>query len=78
MRNVQHEIRERLRAKGLCRIAGDDFSIVWSPVKGRQSFDVKALKAAAIAAGVDVAQFETTGEATDRLDVRVHSALFTE
>jgi hypothetical protein len=75
LRNVQHEIRERLRAKGLRRVAGDDFSIVWSPVKGRQSFDVKALKAAAIAAGVDVNQFETTGEATDRLDVRVHSTL---
>jgi hypothetical protein len=75
LRTTQNEIRERLRDKGLRRVAGDDFSIIWSPVKGRQSFDVKALKAAAIAAGVDVAQFETTGEATDRLDVRVHSTL---
>ena len=71
LRASQNEIRERLRAKGLRRVVGDDFSIVWSPVKGRQSFDVKALKAAAIAAGVDVAQFETIGEPTDRLDVRV-------
>jgi hypothetical protein len=60
LRTIQNEIRERMRAKGLRRVAGDDFSIIWSPVKGRQSFDVKALKAAAIAAGVDVAQFETT------------------
>ena len=66
------------RAKGLRRVAGDDFSIVWSPVKGRQSFDVKALKAAAIAAGVDVAQFETIGEPTDRLDVRVQGTLSNE
>jgi hypothetical protein len=71
LRTTQHEIRERLRAKGLRRVAGDDFSIVWSPVKGRQSFDVKALKTAAIAAGVDVTQFETIGEPTDRLEVRV-------
>jgi hypothetical protein len=71
LRTTQHEIRDRLRAKGLRRVAGDDFSIVWSPVKGRQNFDVTALKTAAIAAGVDVTQFETTGEATDRLDVRV-------
>jgi hypothetical protein len=78
LRAVQNEIRERLRAKGLRRVAGDDFSIIWSPVKGRQSFDVKALKTAAIAAGVDVAQFETTGEATDRLDVRVRSTLSKE
>jgi hypothetical protein len=78
LRNVQHEIRDRLRAKGLRRVAGDDFSIIWSPVKGRQSFDVKALKTAAIAAGVDVAQFETTGEATDRLDVRVQEHVSSE
>jgi hypothetical protein len=71
LRQNQHDIRERLRAKGLRRVAGDDFSVVWSPVKGRQSFDMKALKAAAIAAGVDITQFETIGEATDRLDVRV-------
>ena len=78
---VRHEIVhnrhvvDRLRAKGLRRVAGDDFSIIWSPVKGRQSFDVKALKTAAIAAGVDVAVFETIGEATDRLDVRVRGTL---
>jgi hypothetical protein len=78
LRATQNEIRERLRAKGLRRVAGNDFSIIWSPVKGRQSFDVKALKTAAIAAGVDVAQFETTGEATDRLDVRVRDTLSKE
>jgi hypothetical protein len=78
LRTTQNEIRERLRAKGLRRVAGDDFSIIWSPVKGRQSFDVKALKAAAIAAGVDVAQFETVGEPTDRLDVRVQGTLSNE
>jgi hypothetical protein len=76
LRTTQNEIRERLRAKGLRRVAGDDFSIVWSPVKGRESFNVKALKAAAIAAGVDVAQFETIGEPTDRLDVRVQEHAF--
>ena len=75
LRNVQQEIRERLRAKGLRRVAGDDFSIIWSPVKGRQSLDVKALKAAAIAAGVNVTQFETVGEPTDRLDIRVQGTL---
>jgi hypothetical protein len=68
---VQHELRERLRAKGLRRVAGDDFSVTWSPVKGRQGFDVKALSAAATAAGVDVSKFETVGDPGDRLDVRV-------
>jgi hypothetical protein len=78
LRTTQNEIRERLRTKGLRRVAGDDFSIIWSPVKGRQSFDVKALKAAAIAAGVDVTQFETIGEPTDRLDVRLQEHVSNE
>jgi hypothetical protein len=76
VREVQHEIRERLRAKGLRRVAGDDFSVTWTPVKGRQGFDVKALSAAATAAGIDVSKFETTGEPSDRLDVRVREARF--
>jgi hypothetical protein len=75
LRTIQYEIREQLRARGLRRIRGKDFSITWSPLKGRGSFDVKALKAAAAAAGLDVSEFETAGELTDRLDVRVHSTL---
>jgi hypothetical protein len=74
VREVQNEIRERLRAKGLRRVAGDDFSISWTPVKGRQGFDVKALSAAAAAAGVDVRKFETIADPGDRLDVRVREA----
>jgi hypothetical protein len=74
LREAQYEIRERLRAKDLRRVVGDDFSVTWSPVKGRQGFDVKALSAAATAAGVDVTKFETIGEASDRLDVRVREA----
>jgi hypothetical protein len=73
---VQYEIRERLRARGLRRVAGDDFSVTWSPVKGRQGLDVKALSAAAAAAGVDVSKFETIGDPTDRLDIRVREARF--
>jgi hypothetical protein len=74
IREIQHEIRERLRVKGLRRVADNDFSVTWTPVKGRQSFDVKALSAAATAAGVDVTKFETIGDPTDRLDIRVREA----
>ena len=52
LRTSQHEIKERLRTKQLRRVAGDDFSVTWTPVKGRQGFDVEALSAAAAAAGV--------------------------
>jgi hypothetical protein len=74
VREVQHEIRERLRAKGLRRVAADDFSVTWVPVKGRQGFDVKALSAAAAAAGVDVSEFESISDPIDRLDIRVREA----
>src|SRR5262249_12331137 len=73
LRETQYEIRERLRTKGLRRIDGDDFTIVWIPVKGRTTTDTPALKQAAIAAGVDTTKFETVGEPTDRLDIRVRA-----
>jgi hypothetical protein len=74
VRELQQEIRERLRAKGLRRVAGDDFSVTWSPVKGRQGFDVRALGAATAAAGVDVSKFETVADPGGRLDIRVREA----
>jgi hypothetical protein len=75
-REIQHELRERLCAKGFRRVAADDFSVIWSPVKGRSSMNIPALKKAAIAAGVDISKFETVGEPTDRLDVRVQEPAF--
>jgi hypothetical protein len=73
-REVQLEIKERMRAKGLRRLVGDGVSVSWSSVKGRQSYDNKAIKEAAIAAGVDIEQFSTVGEATDRLVVNLKPA----
>jgi hypothetical protein len=67
LRGVQHEIRERLRAKGVRRVSGDGASVTWSSVKGRASFDMKRIREAAANAGIDLAQYETTGDATDRL-----------
>jgi hypothetical protein len=71
LRRVQHEIRERLRSRGLNRITGDGVAVTWSGVKGRQSFDMKAIREAAAAAGIDVEQFSTVGEPTDRLLIRI-------
>jgi hypothetical protein len=67
LRQVQHELRERLRAKGLRRVEGHGVTVTWSSVKGRPSFDMKAIREAAARAGVDIAQHETVGEPTDRL-----------
>jgi hypothetical protein len=74
LRASHHAIKERLRAKQLRRVAGDDFSVTWTPVKGRQGYDVNALSAAAAAAGVGVDKFETEATPGDRLEVRVREA----
>jgi hypothetical protein len=70
-RAAEEGIRERLRAKGLRRVDGDDITVVWSPVKGRPSYDMKAIREAAAKAGVDLAEYETVGDPTDRLVIRV-------
>ena len=70
-RELEHDIRKRLWVKGLRRVAGDGVSVTWSAVKGRPSYDDKRIREAAAEAGVDLAQYETAGEPTDRLVIRV-------
>ena len=55
----------------MSRIAGDGVAVTWSSVKGRGSFDMKGIREAAAAAGIDLAQFETVGDPTDRLTIRL-------
>lgn len=68
LRSVQQAIRDRLRSHGVRKIPG---VVNWSHVKGRTSYDNKAIQAAAVAAGIDIEQFSTVGEATDRLTISV-------
>jgi len=70
-REVEHEIRERLRSRDLRHIKGDGVSVTWSPVKGRPSLDMKGIREAAAAAGIDLAEYETAGEPTDRLVIHI-------
>ena len=46
-------------------------SIVWSAVKGRPSYDMPGIKAAAVAAGIDLQRYETVGEPSDRLTISI-------
>lgn len=68
-RATEAEVREMLAAAGTRRLEHAGVRIQWSPVKGRQSWDNKGIREAAIAAGVDVAPFERTGDASDRLAI---------
>jgi hypothetical protein len=74
LREVEHELRERLRAKGLRRVAGDGVQVTWSAVKGRPAFDTKAIREAAERAGIDLSQFETAGDPTDRLAISIRAS----
>ena len=70
-RDLQHELKERLRTRGFRRVVGDGVSVTWSPVRGRPAFDDKAIREAAAKAGVDLTQYEVVGAPTDRLTIRV-------
>jgi hypothetical protein len=73
LREIETKIRERLRSRSLRRVVGDGVSVVWSSVKGRPSYDWPAIREAAEKAGIDISQFETTGEPTDRLTVTIRA-----
>jgi hypothetical protein len=70
LREVEHEIKERLRAKGVHRVETGDVSVAWSAVKGRPSYDMPGIREAAAKAGIDLAEYETVGSPTDRLVIR--------
>jgi hypothetical protein len=70
LREIQQNIRDRLREKGVRKLPG---LLTWSAVKGRPSYDNKGIREAAIAAGVDVERFATVGEPTDRLQITLNS-----
>jgi hypothetical protein len=69
-RKIQHEIRERLREKGLRRVSGFGVRVSWSPVKGRTSIDLEQLRAGAAATGFDVSPYEKVGDPSDRLVIQ--------
>ena len=71
LRTAREEMKDRLRDKGVRKIPG---IVVWSYVKGRQSYDNVAIREAAEAAGVDTEVFSTVGEPTDRLQILLNNS----
>lgn len=68
VREMQEQIKNRLREKGVRKIPG---VVSWSGVKGREKVDTKALMEAAAAAGIEVEQYVTEGTPGDRLTISV-------
>lgn len=63
---AQEEIKELLRAHSAHRVDAETFSVSWATVKGRESLDLKAAKAA----GFDPAPFMKEGDPSERLTVK--------
>jgi hypothetical protein len=68
VREMAEQIKHRLREKGVKKIPG---VLTWSSVKGRSGYDNRAIKQAAVEAGVDITQFEIQGEPSDRLVIQI-------
>jgi hypothetical protein len=68
-------MKELLRDHQCRQLDVDGFRIRWSAAKGRTSWNDAAIRAAAVEAGVDITQFETTGESADRLVVQDRRAI---
>lgn len=66
LKRMKQELKDKMRAAKVRKVPG---VISWSSVKGRKSYNNKAIQAAAQAAGIDIEQFLEQGEPTDRFTV---------
>jgi hypothetical protein len=71
VRELSTQIKSRLQDKHLRRVVGNGVSVSWNQVKGREKLDTAGLREAAIGCGIDVQQFVSTSDPTDRLTVTV-------
>jgi hypothetical protein len=66
--------RNNRAAKCARHIAGDGVTVTLSAVKGRPAYDMKAIREAAVMAGIALIRFETTGEPSDRLVISINNS----
>lgn len=65
-RDLEIKIKDRLRDKKLRKVPG---VVSWSSVKGRAGWDNSGIREAAEAAGIDLDEFRTEGEPSDRFQI---------
>ena len=68
-RQIQDEIKAMLISVKRRRLEHGGVRVIWSPLKGRPSYDDKAIRAAAAAAGVDIEKFSRVGDPSDRMEI---------
>lgn len=70
-RAIEEKIKTELSRQGARSVQHGGVSVTWSAVAGRPSTDLKALREAAEAAGVDTRRFQTAGAPSDRLTITI-------
>lgn len=73
-REAEQGIKDILRDAETRRVDTPEVRVIWSALKGRPSWDWPKLRVAAAKAGLDLAPFETTGNPSDRLEIRLHAS----
>jgi hypothetical protein len=73
-RNLQNNIKERLREKRQNKIAGDGITVSWTQVKGRETYDMILLKEAVRLKGIDIDKFKHEGIPGDQLTITLKPA----
>lgn len=63
-RSLQEELKDRLRTHGVRKVPG---VVSWSSVRGRTTYNNKAVREALEKTGADLSPFEIVGKPTDRL-----------
>jgi hypothetical protein len=71
LNEAQQAIKDRLREKGLRKIPG---VVTWSAVKGRSGWNNAAIREALENLGINLDEYKTEGEPTDRLVITVKTS----
>jgi uncharacterized protein (UPF0335 family) len=77
-KELEELIKAAMANAGTRRIDSDVLRVVWSSLKGRPSWNMPALREAAERLGLDLGQFETVGDPSDRLTVTMAGAAVSE
>jgi hypothetical protein len=70
-REAQQALKDRLRDRNVRKVPG---VVTWSAVKGRSGWDNEAIRAALVELGINLDEYKTEGEPTDRLVITVKTS----
>jgi hypothetical protein len=70
-KRTEGEVKEMLKEAGTRKIQAGNVSVAWSAVRGRHTWDDKAIRDTAVRAGIDLSPYQKIGEPSDRLTITI-------